>query len=927
MRLLHTACLSLTLLALGCSAAAPATRYNVKFGPLDPNVTDPAEFWMPLWNDVPQDYCTTPRYPIVPTPGPIAMDVLYDLIPNGTVPHVAAKPTNNWQKNLWGFKWDELPTGDQWGSIYPYPYVVSPKAGTVIIMYPGMPVDLSEDRAMTQGFAFPIPVPIGNPPIDNASYPFMTMAGSFDMVLQIRNGMNPAIRNMSDLGVTIDYRDPEDDNRTVATLYLVKGSPFINVECYGAELALGQNGIAPPIIGLNNLPPGQIVTGTDFVLTSAQGPNHMEAATWHVLFENAIGLNFASPPNAPINATAPYTGLVQIAVGELNDVEATLLRSAKGTYARDATVEYDVSSTNATVRFNFDVKGNGTLVMLAIPHQTELVNLTAHGATNTSFWCVKGNMTAFRGPVWNMTYNLSSVGFGEQLAIDPRMRDGLLRAAMLDYELRIVRCPGDNDTLGYPGYMNMELYAYVRDLASYTDVAITLEALGQREYATKLTSKMLSCMSWVLKRPEKAPYACPLPINNTVKCARDMLDVYFDQQWGGLITGWYDRFATGYCQCDLPGGPYACVGKNYCDNQDGWDGFSNYGNAFYNDHHFQYGYLVRNLAWALYYQEVKGVNLGMNKTVVANVTKQALAFARDIANPDPVNDKYFTKLRHKDAYDGHSWAEGYDYSGRVVAWLNQQSGGEAVNAYYGVYLLGLAIGDDNVRDWGRINMATEAQSISQYQHLSNKTKSKVNQPTQVIDEWGKCLPILFGNGASGATYYGPNPMFQCGITVLPISPYTREWVDADWAMEAYGWMQWHNNRSGECVFYDPLTMAENPCPGSYGSNWTGNEWGCCPTNVGYPDNQWRAWPDWYPTMYMFLATAQPMEAWTYLQYANFSSPTAHLPLPYLNSFGQVVGYHRTLCMTAALFHIATNDRSQPAELHQKLHTPHRAHRH
>jgi hypothetical protein len=904
-------CICGVAVLLCVAAAAIEPMRNVHFSPLDPAVTDPADFWMPLWNEVPQDYCTSPRYPVVPTAGPIAMDVLEDLFPNGTVPKVPAKPTNNWQKNLWGFGWDQLPTGDQWGAIYPYPYVVTPKAGTIIVMYPGMPIDLTVDRAMTQGFAYPQDVPLGHPPIHNASYPWMTMAGSFDMVLQIRNGMSPRIRNMSDLGAIIDYRDPAQANKTVATLYLVKGSPFINVECFGADLALGQDGVAPPIIGLNNLPPGQVVTGNDFVLSSAQGPNHPEAATWHAFFQNPIALNYASPPNGPINATGLYTGLVQIAVGEKNDIEAPMLMANKGTYARDGHVEYDTNSTHAVVRFKYEVQGNGTLTMLAIPHQTVLFDYEHMQTHNTSFWCVKGNMTAVRGDTWNMTYKLTSVGFGDELTIDAGMKEGLREAALVDYNLRIVRCPGDNDTIGYPGHMNMELYAYARDLSGYVDVAVALEALGERELARNISVKMLSCMSWVLRRPAKAPYACPLPINNTVQCVRDMMDVYYDQHWGGLITGWYDRFAAHYCQCDLPGGPDACKGHNYCDNTDGWDAFSNYGNPFYNDHHFQYGYVVRNLAWALYFQEVKGVDLGMNKTVVANVTKQALAFARDIAHPDAAKDRYFAKLRHKDAYDGHSWAEGYDYSGRIVTWMNQQSGGEAVNAYYAIYLLGFAVNDTNVRDWGRINMATEAQSLGQYQHLSNQTKngSKHNQPTRAIDDWGKCLPILFGNGASGATYYGPNPMFQCGITVLPISPITREWVDADWALEAYEWMAWHNNRSGECIFYNPMTMAENPCPGQYASNWTGNEWGCCPTNVGYADNQWRAWPDWYPTMYVFLGAAKPQEAWEYLQYRNFSLPTEKLPIPYLNSAGQVVGYHRTLSMTAAFFHVATHDRS------------------
>lgn len=67
------------------------------------------------------------------------------------------------------------------------------------------------------------------------------------------------------------------------------------------------------------------------------------------------------------------------------------------------------------------------------------------------------------------------------------------------------------------------------------------------------------------------------------------------------------------------------------------------------------------------------------------LSKKALIFAREYANPNSTLDGQFTTARHKDFFDGHSWAEGYDFSGRVNMWINQQSGGEAVNSYYAVY--------------------------------------------------------------------------------------------------------------------------------------------------------------------------------------------------------------------------------------------------
>lgn len=897
-------CVAALLLA-GVSVEGKMTQ----FGPLDPDNTNPADFWMPLYNEIPQDYCETPRYPVVPTPGKIAMEVLHEVYPNGTVPNVTAKPTNTWQKNLWGFNFTNM---KEWGGVYPYPYVVMPKAGLIQVMYPGAPIGRFGNRQMVEAFVQPGPVTPGHDEIHNASYPYLTMSAAFDIGIQVYNGQMPVMSNLTETGAVIEYKDPMDSNRTVCTMYLVKGAPYVNLECDNAMLGLGDSE-SPPIIGVDQLPAGQDATGTHFRLTTAAGPVHAAGTYWHAFFNSTVTLDVVNPPNAPINVSAPFTGLMQLACGEIDDKMSKFLTQNSGVFAKKAHMEYDVNKDNATVIFKYELGGNVSkpLTMLALAHHLELMP-KFHGPKTeaTDYWTVKGNMTAVYGSQWNTTYNLTSVGFGDQLKVDPKMKGHLLKAVKEDYKLRIGQCPGDNNTVGYPGYKNMELYAYVRDLAQYTDIAIILWNLDEKEMSLNMTKRVMNCMQWVLKNPSKPPRACPPPINNTATCVRDEQDVYYDTHWGGLVTNWFNRFAAHYCQCDKAGGVDACKGLNYCDNPRGWSAFANYGNPFYNDHHLQYGYVVKTLAWWIYAQETLNMPLEMNATTLKNVTKKALAFARDIGNPSASEDPYFTFTRHKDIYDGHSWAEGYDYSGRILTWVNQQSGGEAVNSYYGIYLLGVALNDTNVRDWGRITLASESFSIQQYQHLSNKTASKKDQPTKAINKWGKCLSILMGNGASGATYYGPNALFQCGITLLPVTPFTREWIGEDWAKEATEWMEMQVNDTGLCEFYDPDTMGQqNPCPGSTNpSNWTGNEWACCPTNVGYSHNQWRAYPNWFPYMFMVQSMFDPEKAWKNLQYTDIMKPTEKQPFPYLKADGQIVGYQSDITRSAALFHVATHDR-------------------
>ncbi|KAJ1616614.1 hypothetical protein T492DRAFT_850699 [Pavlovales sp. CCMP2436] len=62
-----------------------------------------------------------------------------------------------------------------------------------------------------------------------------------------------------------------------------------------------------------------------------------------------------------------------------------------------------------------------------------------------------------------------------------------------------------------------------------------------------------------------------------------------------------------------------------------------------------------------------------------------------------------------DWYTGWSWAAGIALGGGKPYrnGRNQESTSESINAYFGLQLLGDALGDDNMRDWGRAALASE----------------------------------------------------------------------------------------------------------------------------------------------------------------------------------------------------------------------------
>lgn len=132
---------------------------------------------------------------------------------------------------------------------------------------------------------------------------------------------------------------------------------------------------------------------------------------------------------------------------------------------------------------------------------------------------------------------------------------------------------------------------------------------------------------------------------------------------------------------------------------------ADFGNAAYNDHHYHYGYFV-------YAAAVVGKE---HPKWLENYTPAVMDLVRDYANPDR-EDPYFVFCRHKDMYAWHSWAGGV-FSAPDAK--NQESTSEAVNGYYAVYLLGLALHNDNLANFGRILMQMEIRSARKYWQVRN----------------------------------------------------------------------------------------------------------------------------------------------------------------------------------------------------------------
>lgn len=235
-----------------------------------------------------------------------------------------------------------------------------------------------------------------------------------------------------------------------------------------------------------------------------------------------------------------------------------------------------------------------------------------------------------------------------------------------------------------------------------------------------------------------------------------------------------------------------------------------FGQGLYNDHHFHYGYFLYAAA-----AMAKG-----NPAWQSEWGDEVMHLVRNLANP-AASDPHYTYLRNKDWFVGHSWASGlYEFGdGR-----NQESSSEAVNAWYSLYLYGLAIDDARIRDLGRLMLATEIRSTQRYW--------QVDSNDGIYDEpyaSNKVVGVLWSTKVDYGTFFGANTEFIHCIQMLPFTPVTEDLLEAAWIEEEYPVLE---------------TALDNP---SIGEGWKGfvymahavidpaAAWNECQTLTGYDD--------------------------------------------------------------------------------------------
>ena len=178
---------------------------------------------------------------------------------------------------------------------------------------------------------------------------------------------------------------------------------------------------------------------------------------------------------------------------------------------------------------------------------------------------------------------------------------------------------------------------------------------------------------------------------------------------------------------------------------------TSYGSELLNDHHFHYGYFIRAAA------EVARLEPDWAKD--ENYGAMVKMLIRDIASPDR-KDPMFAFLRSFDIYAGHSWAGG---SAINSSGNNQESISEAINAWTGIYLWGMATHDKGLRDLGAFLYTQEVNACECYWF-------DVGQRVFPKGYQRSCTVLVFNGSSAYATWFSGKPEHCHGILLLPIQP-------------------------------------------------------------------------------------------------------------------------------------------------------------
>ena len=421
-----------------------------------------------------------------------------------------------------------------------------------------------------------------------------------------------------------------------------------------------------------------------------------------------------------------WSGLIQVAKLPLGTDEQVFddacgvypSSGAVGGYATNSSAQYSLSWTKSG-----PYASNGTLLMYALPHHIQSFDQNTSGKVRQQVQLqttTKGTATAVVADYWILNEQLqTSMGF-EPWRPDTEGVTSLPQQA-IDAIQKVAPIEASQDMNAQTNLNSM--YFSGKGLSKFATIVYTMNNLAdQQGLATAALEKLKTAFATFVENRQEFP-------------------LYYDTDWKGLVSS-----------------------ASYVTGDSGVD----FGNSYYNDHHFHYGYFIHAAAL-----------IGYLDPAWAQANKDYVnGLIRDVANPSAL-DTYFPIFRSFDWYNGHSWAKGLFETGDGK---DQESTSEDAMFAYALKMWGRTIGDLSMERRGDLMLAVVSRAIQNYFLMESDNK---NQPARFIGN--KATGILFENKADHVTYFGANLEYVQGIQMIPALPFstltrTKNFVQEEWEL-------------------------------------------------------------------------------------------------------------------------------------------------
>lgn len=395
--------------------------------------------------------------------------------------------------------------------------------------------------------------------------------------------------------------------------------------------------------------------------------------------------------------------------------------SAAGSYPTQVELDGGITSDNSvgtyTLKYNLSgtSTGGGTL-LYAAPHHVESFTSTMNGKV-TDYYLpspVLGNLRLCVATELEMYERLpSSVGF-LPWSVNKTAGDANFSFSNFSYadnELIIQAAEKEltNVDIGTATDLT-SMYFSGKAMSKYANMLLVLTYIVKdTQLATQLLANLKTAFATFVNNKQQTP-------------------LFYDKSWKGLVS-----------QAGIS------------------DSMADFGNTYYNDHHFHYGYFVHAAA------------------IIGKVDQDIgdKSWASNSANKDWVNslirdvstygdDTTYPQSRNFDWYSGHSMAKGLFVS---ADGKDEESSSEDYNFAYGMKLWGSVIGDTLLSARANLILAIERRSMNHYMlYQSNNT----TMPANYIGN--KVSGIMFENKIDHTTYFGQLVQYIQGIHMIPITP-------------------------------------------------------------------------------------------------------------------------------------------------------------